>query len=180
MSENPACYGHYSRNSYRDRNGNLHYTEDCGHCSLARWCKDSADEMPDRATRVNDSMPERADSASSASEEAKIIEEALVKLAQAADGSVVRMGIMLARLCGLSYEQIGAQMGTSRQAIHKHIKAIVRKNSQIGALLKEKPVISVVVKKEIKIESSLMSFYRQERCTAERFEQWNRIFRSTR
>jgi hypothetical protein len=53
----------------------------------------------------------------------------------ASDGNPLRIGIVFARLAGLSLRDIGDRCRVSKQGIHKHIRAVERCNPAIGALL---------------------------------------------
>ncbi|MCP4645808.1 MAG: hypothetical protein GY851_35510 [bacterium] len=55
-----------------------------------------------------------------------------LKILRAADGNGRRTAVVLGRVAGLSYSEIGASCHISKQAVHKHIKAI-RKRAPLMA-----------------------------------------------
>lgn len=70
---------------------------------------------------------------------AEIIARLSVIVSEAASGSPTRIGVVFARLAGLSLSEIGSRMRISKQGIHKHIMEVARVNPAIGKLLMSRP-----------------------------------------
>jgi hypothetical protein len=64
-----------------------------------------------------------------------VLHRLALAVVDAADGNPLRIGIVFARLAGLSLREIGDRCLLSKQGIHKHLRAVSRKNKAIGALL---------------------------------------------
>lgn len=177
MSDFP-CYGYFGRTSYQDRHGEWFQVADCKDCTIRNYCREAGDSPASRISIDNDARPVKdvavPDKPDENREDAKIAEEIFVRLAHASNGNILRLGIVVGRICGMSYESIGRQLRISRQAVHKHIKAVAVRNPQIGTLLKEKPYFTRELKAELKTDPLDMDWKKVLTQTEKDIEKWTR------
>lgn len=166
------CYSNYGKERYYDRHGDIHDTQDCKTCDIRKICAEARDPGFSKV-----SFSDAIESIPDASQEEKtegsgVLGEFIIRMAHASNRNIVRMAVIMARLCGISYQQIGGDLGMSRQAVHKHIKAVAAKNATLGKLLKEKPVINRDIRSEMKNSAIVMQ---NNKLIREREKRWEKL-----
>jgi hypothetical protein len=69
---------------------------------------------------------------------AGVIYRLSLAIVDAADGNPLRVGVVFARLAGLSLREIGDRCRVSKQGIHKHIREVAQRNSALGELIRRR------------------------------------------
>ena len=125
------CYG----KSYRK-------LEACNTCEFSQWCMTAADPPPYRRhyddeqeaqlldTLVDESasFDDQESSEEDTSDMAKALKDAFVMLSKLADGNDTRLGILLDRIAGRSFEHIARKRNMSKQGIDKHLRKAKQEN----------------------------------------------------
>lgn len=86
---------------------------------------------PQAECRFDDEQP-----AGLEGEAASLVRLAFAMTAQAAGSHPVRLFVLMRRMAGLPYSEIGAELGVSKQAVHKHVAAICRQNPALAPILR--------------------------------------------
>jgi predicted DNA-binding protein YlxM (UPF0122 family) len=141
MAENiDGCYGR-----------EFEHHEKCKPCKYRKYCKDARDlQFSYRDKSYSDALEIVAEEkCTEKNDNAGILAEFTCRLLQACDRNGVRLAVVMARLCGLPYSEIGRQFKITRQAIHKHVRAVSMRIAELGRMLKEKPVIASEIRDEL-------------------------------
>jgi len=151
-----SCYGQFSPTR-----------PDCRQsCRYRRWCRQASDP-PDIAhsdgARIVELAANPDPDTDTHTEAADLLREALVRLVEAAGGNPRRLAVLIARAGGLSYRQIGARWGISKQAVIQHLHVVTAMNPQVAELLRVAPRVQETVSGSITL--------------AERVEEWENVRR---
>lgn len=125
--------------------------DSCQTCEWASYCKDAADLPVATNREFDDSRRSDGFDGETAEEEAyqeieleeeiasttedmdmaQALKDAFIMLSRIADGSETRLGIIMDRIAGRSYEWIAKKRNLTKQAIEKHMKVIRKENAEL-------------------------------------------------
>jgi len=116
----------------------MEYRDDIG--PLAEAAGDTADDAagPDTITPT-----------------AGVIYRLSLAIVDAADGNPLRVGVVFARLAGLSLREIGDRCRVSKQGIHKHIREVERRNRALGELIRMRMAADEVSLAQVRQQASV-------------------------
>jgi len=66
----------------------------------------------------------------------EILRQAIAEMFEVANNNPRRLAVAMGRVAGMSLEDIGARLGMTRQACHKHLNAMERQNARVGLVLR--------------------------------------------
>jgi hypothetical protein len=134
MSEIVQCYGRY--------NG----SKKCDECNLAEYCQ-QAKEVDERSFPVLDFSSEEIAESSCDNYLAQALREVFAAINEVCSSNSRRMAILISRIGGMTYQEIGSRWGISKAGVGKQISEIAKKNRRIAEVLSMRypPVIEALL-----------------------------------